>query len=147
MFNRWNGSKWQPTVLKKCLHVKGLSRNLFSVPSVVARGANISMTQAGVDITMNGQKIGVGVKNGNLYQLKNKEDAEAFTSDYLTHRRMGHSSSHSAENCEVCHSAKQTRKSFPKKNLIEQDHSGLVCSDVMGPFEVPSNSGFKWLQD
>jgi hypothetical protein len=107
-----NGSLY---VFKKCLHVKGLSRNLFSVPSAVARGANISMTQTGVDITINGQKIGVVVKVGNLYQLKNEEDAEALTSDYLTHRRMGHSSSHPAENCEVYHSAKQTRKSFPKE--------------------------------
>ncbi len=73
------------------------------------------MTQTGVDITMNGQKIGVGVKNGNLFQLKNKEDAEASTSDYLTHRIIEHSSSHSTENCEVCHSAKQTRKSFSKE--------------------------------
>jgi hypothetical protein len=85
------------------------------------------------------------VKNGNLYQLKNKDDAEALTSDYLTHRRMGHSSSHPAENCEVCHSAKQSRKCFSTKNLIEKDHSGLLCSDVMGPFEAPSNSGFKFI--
>jgi hypothetical protein len=45
---------------------------------------------------MNGQKIGVGVKNGNLYQLKNKEDAEALTRDYLTQRIMRHLSSQPA---------------------------------------------------
>jgi hypothetical protein len=78
------------------------------------------MTQTGVDITMNGQKIGVGVKTGNLYRLKNKEDAEALTSDYLTHRRMGHSSSHPAENCEVWHSAKQQEKVFRRKVLLNK---------------------------
>jgi IS30 family transposase len=33
---------------------------------------------------------------------------------------------------------------FQRKN-IEEDHSGLVCSNVMGRFEVPSNSGFKYI--
>ncbi len=40
---------------------------------------------------------------------------------------------------------KQTRKSFPRKNVLLQDYSGLVCSDVMGSFEVPSNSGIKYV--
>jgi hypothetical protein len=122
ILNIWNGIMWRSTVLKKCLHVKGLSKNLFLVPSAVAQGANINMTQTGVEIVVNGQIVGVGVKSGSLYHLKNREYTAAFTSDYLTHRRMEHSSSHPAENCEVRHSAKQIRKSFPKKKNFEEDH-------------------------
>jgi hypothetical protein len=81
--------EWQPTVLKKCLHVKGLSRNLFSVPSAVARGANISMTQTGFEFTLNGQKTGIGVKNDNLYHLKNKEDAETLTKRLFDTKKNG----------------------------------------------------------
>jgi hypothetical protein len=58
---------------------------------------------------------------------------------------MGHLSSHPSANCEVCKVAKQTRKSFPKKNLLQENYNGLVCPDVMGPFEVPSNTGMKYI--
>jgi hypothetical protein len=47
--------------------------------------------------------------------------------------------------CEVRNTVKQTTKKFPKKNLLLQDYSGLVCSDVMGPVKVPSNSGMKYV--
>jgi hypothetical protein len=57
-------------IKKKCLQVKGLTKNLFSVPSAVARGANSNVAQAGVEIVVNGQIIGVNVKSGNLYHLK-----------------------------------------------------------------------------
>ncbi len=73
------------------------------------------MTQTGVEIVVNGQIIGVGVKSGNLYHLKNREEAAALTSDYLTHRRMEHSSRHPAENCEVCHSAQSTQEKVFQK--------------------------------
>jgi hypothetical protein len=41
----WNGSGYQLVGLKGCLHVQGLSRNLFSVPAAVVKGANISITK------------------------------------------------------------------------------------------------------
>ena len=57
---------------------------------------------------------------------------------------MGHASSAPLPNCEVCKISKQTRKSFPK-NSNQENFVGLIQSDVMGPFEVPSNSGMKYV--
>ena len=89
--------------------------------------------------------IGTRFGNVTLYHLNTREHWSSHASDSLSHRRMGHSSSHPVKNCEVCNSAKQTRKRFPKKKREQVDQSGLVCSDVMGPFEEPSNSGMKYV--
>jgi hypothetical protein len=66
----WNGSRYQTVGLKGCLHVQGISRNLFSVPAAVSKGADMSMTKTGCILTMNVQKIGVGTKVESLYHLK-----------------------------------------------------------------------------
>ncbi len=34
---------------------------------------------------------------------------------------------------------------FQRRYLLQENYNGLVCSDVMGPFEVPSNTGMKYI--
>jgi hypothetical protein len=93
----WNESRYQRVGLKGCLHVQGISINLFSVPASESKGANISITKTGCILTMNGQKIGVGTKVGRLYHLKTREESSLWASDELKHRRMGHSSTPECE--------------------------------------------------
>ena len=140
--NVWNGTTHQKVVLKECLHVEGLSKNLFSVPSAVARGVSVVMNQANCIISVTNKTLAVGARIGNLYYLKTQVQ-EAYVSEELEHRRMGHASHAPLSDCEVCRTAKQSRKSFPKKSG-QDNHHGLIQSDVMGPFEVASNSGMKY---
>ncbi len=139
----WNGGEYQTVPLKECLHVAGLSKNLFSVPSAVAKGVNVSMNQKQCIISDSNKTVALGAKVGNLYYLKTQVQ-EALVTEELEHRRMGHASSAPWAYCEICRMAKQSRKSFPNKSSQEND-KGLVQSDVMGPFEVTSNSGMKYV--
>ena len=139
----WNGISYQMVVLTDCLHVDGLSKNLFSVPSAITKGASVIMNQSDCIISFNNQTIAMGNRVGNLYYLQT-QIPEAMISEELEHRRMGHASSAPWSNCEVCNISKQTRKSFPKKS-IQDNFVGLIQSDVMGPFEVASNSGMKFV--
>ena len=139
----WNGHTNQTVVLKDCLHVDGLSKNLFSVPAAVAKGANVSMIQDKCSVSVNGKILAIGSKIENLYYLDVQEHT-AFVSEELQHRRMGHASSAPLSNCEVCQVSKQTRKSFPKISS-DNNHEGLIQSDVMGPIEPASNSGLKYV--
>jgi hypothetical protein len=80
VLNIWNGIVLQSTVLKTmstCKRPFGIF--IFGTISR-STSSNISMAQTGVDIIRNVHKIGAGVKNGNLYHLKNREDAVALTS-------------------------------------------------------------------
>ncbi len=111
----WNCNWYQSVGLKGCKHVHGLSRNLFSVPTAVAKGAAMSITKSGCALTIIGQKIGVGTKYGSIYHMKTRGESSLWASDELQHRRMDHSRNHPNTICEVCKAATQTRKSFPKK--------------------------------
>jgi hypothetical protein len=139
-----NGCGYQLVGLKLCLHVQGLWRNLFSVPAAVAKGSNMGITKNGCALTINGQKIGVGTKVASLYHLKTPEESTLWVSDDLQHRRVGHSCIHPKVYCKVYNTVRHARKSFPKKNLLLLEYSGLVCSGVW-PFQVPSNIGMKYV--
>jgi hypothetical protein len=62
VLEEWNGSGYHLVGLKGCLHVQGMSRSLFSVPLVVAKGANMSRTKNECAFSINGQKFGVWSK-------------------------------------------------------------------------------------
>ena len=66
----WNGGGYQTVLLKECLHVAGLSKNLFSVPSAVAKGVNVSMNQKQCIISVSNKTVALGAKVGNLNYIK-----------------------------------------------------------------------------
>ena len=76
----------------------------------------------------------------------------------MWHNRLGHPAkqvlgvlkhkidlgSESADPCEVCHKAKQTRKPFPLSDHKSKDIGQIVHLEVWGPYRVKSREGFKY---
>uniref|UniRef100_A0AAV1TD78 Integrase catalytic domain-containing protein n=1 Tax=Peronospora matthiolae TaxID=2874970 RepID=A0AAV1TD78_9STRA len=146
--------------LENTLHVENLSRNLFSIPAILAKAKHISMDINGCEIYRNGKVVGSGTKRGNLIYLNVANDAECHVASEvgdLWHRRFGHASHDSvakvlAKNkictgsisnklCNVCELSKQARKPYPTHDTGVNVRSDIVCSDVLRPISPASRSG------
>uniref|UniRef100_A0AAV1V0H3 CCHC-type domain-containing protein n=1 Tax=Peronospora matthiolae TaxID=2874970 RepID=A0AAV1V0H3_9STRA len=146
--------------LENTLHVENLSRNLFSIPAILAKAMHVSMDINGCKIYRNGKVVGSGTKRGNLIYLNVANDAEYHVASEvgdLWHRRFGHASHDSvakvlAKNkiftgsisnklCNACELSKQARKPYPTHDTDVNVRSDIVCSDVLGPISPASRSG------
>jgi hypothetical protein len=152
--------------LEDTLLVEDLSRNLFSVSAVIKRGMNVEIGSQGCTIRHQGKVVATGSQIGTLIYLDVENEATGYQVEAdagLWHRRFGHASNATLRMmqkngqisdkikipsdeivCETCALAKQSRKTF-KKESNNNYHSGIVCSDVMGPITPTSVSGNKYV--
>jgi hypothetical protein len=152
--------------LEDTLLVEDLARNLFSVSAVTKRGMKVEIGQDGCKIKKQGKTVALGRQIGSLVYLNVVQEASGHLAKEdasLWHRRFGHASSSTLKImqrngmidkkiqipeqdvvCETCALAKQTRETF-KKEPSSKDHSGIVCSDVMGPITPVSVSGNRYV--
>jgi len=147
-------------IVKDALHVKGLCKNLLSVPAMTYQGCTVSMNKNKCTIMNKNIVVATGTRNGALYYLDMPQLPEANLSMMTWHQRLGHASisdikemnsrsllgkidKNDIEMCDVCQISKQTKKPFPIESAKDKDvyrSNDIVCSDVMGPISPPSRS-------
>ncbi|POM68330.1 Integrase catalytic core protein [Phytophthora palmivora] len=161
---------WINAKLENVLHVQDLNKNLFSLTAVTARGMTVTMDSEKCVVKRGDHVVATGRKQGKLMYLNTELSEECYAAGgdaELWHRRLGHVSfstlntmiadgklagapMESGNVCEVCATAKQSRKPFSStKEELEARESArkdtAVCSDVLGPITPISKSGHKYI--
>ncbi|KAE9016351.1 Retrovirus-related Pol polyprotein from transposon TNT 1-94 [Phytophthora fragariae] len=166
----WTGHSWINARLENTLHVQDLNKNLFSLTAVTERGMIVTMDSKKCIVKRGDEVVATGRKQGKLMYLNTEASEECHVAEDnsdLWHRRLGHVSfstlntmikdgklngapKESGAVCEVCATAKQSRKPFSstKEELEARESTRTdtsVCSDVLGPITPVSKSGYKYI--
>ena len=156
--------------LEKVLCVPDLADNLLSVNSMTMHGASVSFNHGTCKISAGNKVLGVGHKYERLYGIKvvlpeavcvtKAKPLDEYSLD-LWHRRLGHINKSSVRKlqdvaegitpikkvspCIGCAEGKQHRQSFPSSSSQACEILEIIHSDVVGPFEVDSIGGSRYL--
>ncbi len=156
--------------LKEALLVPALRHNLVSVSGLTDEDAVVTFTKYKCTVQLPTGKEIEGHRQGRLYYLEERSaDPAHLNSPEVWHRRMGHLGYSSlaklpgmstgvevdAEECkrllsckcDVCELAKFTRKPRPSRTSAWATEPGeRLHTDTVGPFEVQSRSGERYMQ-
>ncbi|POM59271.1 LOW QUALITY PROTEIN: Copia protein (GagintPol protein) [Phytophthora palmivora] len=140
---------WINAKLVNVFHVQDLNKNLFSLTAVTARGMTMTMDSEKCVVKRGDCMVATGRKQGKLMYL-NTELSEDTLNTMITDGKLAGAPMESGNVCEVCATAKQSRKPFSStKEELEARESPrkdtAVCSDVLGPITPISKSGHKYI--
>lgn len=166
----WNDTKWMNARLENALHVRDLSKNLFSLTAATARGMTVEIAEDECVVKKSGHTVATGSRRGRLLVLNVEQNAECHVVESeaeLWHRRLGHVSYSNVNQmikegsikgecvdpgvvCDVCATANQIRKTFHSSNAVivakeSRREDSIVCSDVLGPITLASKSGYRYV--
>ncbi|KAK2973102.1 hypothetical protein RJ640_009754 [Escallonia rubra] len=155
--------------------IPNLTLNLISVGQLCELGLDLHFTSSGCSVQdpRTGQILGIGRKNGRLYELTNLRIPSALSSKYcsvastsskthmeLWHSRLGHLSINRLRslvssgqlgtvkneqiNCLPCQLAKQTALPFNQSSSLASAPFDLIHSDIWGPSPNLTMGGSKY---
>lgn len=158
--------------LSAALYTPTLAMNLLSVSALTQKQATVVFNASGCKIKRGDETVAVASLRQGLYQLRLPNEVVSVAKSqhnvnckHVWHRRFGHREPNAIkllekrnlvtgleltdcgidEPCECCMKGKSTRLPFPKesktKTLAPLD---IVHTDVCGPVEVPSVSGYRY---
>lgn len=154
------------------LYSPDLTMNLLSVPALTQKRATVIFDAEGCKIMQGDATVAVGMLKEGLYQLTQPCEAVMAAGSHhnkdckhVWHKRFGHRDVNAIirmekenlvsglhiydcgvdEPCECCMQSKSCRAPFPKESLTHtKGVLDLVHTDVCGPVEVPSVSGYRY---
>uniref|UniRef100_A0AAG5D8R7 Endonuclease n=1 Tax=Anopheles atroparvus TaxID=41427 RepID=A0AAG5D8R7_ANOAO len=158
--------------LSDALYTPSLTLNLLSVSQITKKGARVTFKENSCEITCGKAIVALAYSVNGLYVLEQPKNAVLATSshhnkacEHVWHRRFGHRDDRATDrlvkenlatgckvnkcgvnvNCEPCLKSKSVRTSFPKESLSSTSAvMDLVHTDVCGPVETPSVSGYRY---
>lgn len=158
-----DGIDWRKRVLVGALHVPGSKFNLFSLSQCVDKGCKMTAGDSDCVITRGNVNVAIGVRRGNLFELKFKYQAEAVANVAVKlsewHRRLGHQGNQHVEKilrkcgvdyvkdevkCVSCIKGKADRIPFPKRDKRAKSCGEYVHADLCGPMDVESLGGARY---
>ena len=137
--------------LHDVLYAPGLSRNLFSISTVIKKGCTVEFQETGATISKNGNIFLRATLKDGLYILETgkrrgrRTEANAATqikeNDLEKHRKLCHFTTDGAQDCEDCARGKITRL-ISKRHEEEEttEPLGLIHTDTL---ELPVRSNGK----
>lgn len=165
-----NGNDEKYVTIKNVEYVPNLCTNLLSVSQMALNGKRVVFNKNYCNIIDNGTNRVVATASlvDGLYKLNCKHpktisgNASVVVDYKLWHRRLGHignelvsattqknrsvnSKSADEAPCVICVKGKQTRTPFKESQTAAKSVLDIVHSDVMGPFQVASFSGSRYI--
>lgn len=158
-------------ILKDVLYVPHMKFNLFSVPTVVAKGFTVGFQGNSFEISKNGEIIALGTNTASHTTLNCEVFVESKSAKIATisveegHQRLGHISyerviatSKLVEGlnidtktipdhpiCEACIQGKHTRTPLSREPASRTNQRlGRIHSDICGPMSVPTFGGRRY---
>lgn len=162
MILKFNGSTWK---LKDVRHVPNLKKNLVSVGQVCDDDCEVVLTKHNWKVKKGAMVLARGVRVGTLYRTSDGTTLTVSSSGEdtnLWHRILGHMSEKNMKIlcsggylpkvksvdmsfCEDCVLGKKKRVSFSRDGrALKSKKLDLVHTDVWGPIDVASHSGFQY---
>ena len=159
----------KPMKMKDVLYVPGLKKNILSISALDKKGFIVSFIDGKVLMWTKGKTIDdaieIGVEEG-LYKLKGHTDsaltASTINPSELWHRRLAHVHykaipivskvvtslpkilvKHEGV-CKGCAQGKNTKNPFLKSNSKEKGILDIIHSDICGPMQTTSLSGYSY---
>ena len=151
-------------ILENVLFVPSLTKTLLATKSFTEQGLTILIDQNFQIMDKAGKVLITSEERNGLHYIDVQPSKEANMSIELdlAHRRFGHASDErllrleSATNgititnkertfCDECAQGKSRRQPFPSERQTKSSRPyEIVCSDIKGPFLVPSKEGFRY---
>lgn len=153
-----------PIEVKEVLQIPELATNLLSISKICQKGLKVVFDADKCEVREHdGIVIASGTQSGGLYKLNRKHEQAMLTpSTGIWHRRLGHLNRQSLRKlmamadgielandvipeCIACIEGKHARNPFPSSESRAEGLLDLVHSDLVGPIEVPSVGGSRYV--
>ncbi|KAF7496212.1 Retrovirus-related Pol polyprotein from transposon TNT 1-94 [Sarcoptes scabiei] len=127
----------------KVFFIPGFQSNCISLSKLKKDGYSVNYSNSNGNWTISNGDDGVTTTNVDGLTIINCNAVSKIFRPALLHRRFGHSSKFSIENCEICLLNKMKKRSFNKCPATTDDILGRIFSDICGPL-VTSTEDFKY---